>query len=99
MVVCGGTLGIFAALALQLKGRNVCVVEGGKLVGREQEWNISMDELMELVELGVLTTEDLDEAIKTEFPVCRSGFKNKEGECEGFFTCMISYSYCDAQTY
>ncbi len=79
VVVCGGTLGIFAALALQLKGRRVCVIEGGRLQGREQEWNISMDELMELVDLGVLTQKDLDEAIKTEFPVCRSGFKNKEG--------------------
>jgi len=79
VVVCGGTLGIFIAHSLQLKGYKVCVVEGGKLQGREQEWNISMDEMMELVELGVLTKADLDEAITTEFPVCRSGFKNKEG--------------------
>lgn len=83
VVVCGGTLGIFVGLALQLKGHRVCVVEGGKLQGREQEWNISMDELMELVELGVLTEGDLNEAIKTEFPVCRSGFKNQEGEWIG----------------
>jgi flavin-dependent dehydrogenase len=83
VVICGGTLGIFAALALQLKGRNVCVIEGGKLQGREQEWNISLDEMMELVELGVLTMDDLDESIKTEFPLCRSGFKNKEAETIG----------------
>lgn len=80
IVVCGGTLGIFIATALQLKRHKVCVIEGGKLCGREQEWNISMDELLELVELGVLSMGDLDEAIKTEFPSCRSGFKNKEGE-------------------
>ena len=80
VVVCGGTLGVFIALSLQLKGLKVCVVEGGKLQGREQEWNISMDEMMELVEIGVLTQNDLDEAIKTEFPACRSGFKNEEGE-------------------
>lgn len=82
VIICGGTLGIFIALSLQLKGLDVCVVEGGKLQGREQEWNISMDEMLELVELGVLTQSDLDEAIKTEFPVCRSGFKNQEGEFE-----------------
>merc|ERR1712151_1395766 len=47
IVICGGTLGIFFATALQIKGNNVCVVEAGKLRGREQEWNISMDELEE----------------------------------------------------
>jgi hypothetical protein len=80
VTVCGGTLGIFIAYALQIKGLKVCVVEGGKLQGREQEWNISMDEMLELVELGVLNEKDLDEAIKTEFPACRSGFKNEEGK-------------------
>ncbi|KAL7449105.1 hypothetical protein ACHAWC_001198, partial [Mediolabrus comicus] len=68
----------FIALALQLKGHNVAVVEAGKLKGREQEWNISMKELLELVELGVLTMEDIDMGVKTEFPGCRAGFKNKE---------------------
>ena len=87
MTVCGGTLGIFIAYSLQLKGLSVCVVEGGKLQGREQEWNISMDEMLELVELGVLNQSDLDEAIKTEFPVCRAGFKNEEGKVIG--RCII----------
>ena len=79
VVVCGGTLGIFIATALQLKGHKVCVIEGGELKGREQEWNISMNELLELVELGVLTMDDIDDAVTTEFPGCRAGFKNKEG--------------------
>ena len=78
VVVCGGTLGIFFAMYLQLQGHNVCVVEAGKLRGREQEWNISMDELLELKDLGILTQEDIDAVITTEFPACRSGFKNKE---------------------
>ena len=80
VTVCGGTLGIFIALSLQLQGHRVAVIEAGKLMGREQEWNISMKELEELVELGVLTKEDIDEAVTTEFPGCRAGFKNKEGE-------------------
>jgi len=78
VTLCGGTLGIFIALALQLQGHRVVVVEAGKLLGREQEWNISMKELLELVELGVLTMGDIDEAVKTEFPACRAGFKNEE---------------------
>jgi flavin-dependent dehydrogenase len=78
IVVCGGTLGIFFATALQLQGFSVCVVEAGKLRGREQEWNLSMDELLELVELGVLSEDDIDTALKTDFPACRSGFKNRE---------------------
>lgn len=78
VAVCGGTLGIFFAAALQLKGHKVCVVEAGQLRGREQEWNLSMNEIMELVKIGVLTTEDVSLAIKTDFPGCRSGFKNSE---------------------
>jgi hypothetical protein len=78
VTICGGTLGIFFATALQLRGHKVCVLEAGKLRGREQEWNISMDEMEELVKLGVLTQEDVDAVIMTEFPGCRSGFKNKE---------------------
>ena len=42
VVICGGTLGVFFALALRLKGHSVCVLEAGELRGREQEWNISM---------------------------------------------------------
>ncbi len=41
VVVLGGTLGIFLATALQLRGWKVAVVERNTLMGREQEWNIS----------------------------------------------------------
>ncbi|KAL7560056.1 hypothetical protein ACA910_016118 [Epithemia clementina (nom. ined.)] len=83
IAVCGGTLGIFFATALQLQGHKVCVVEAGKLRGREQEWNISMEELLHLKSLGVLSQDDIDAAIQTDFPGCRSGFKNKEVEVKG----------------
>lgn len=92
VVVCGGTLGIFVATALALKGHSVAVVEGGKLRGREQEWNISMDEIMELVKLGILTKEEVDEAITTQFDGCRAGFKNKEAPTVGgYFENNIGY--------
>eukprot|EP00522_Entomoneis_paludosa_P006055 CAMPEP_0172439352 /NCGR_PEP_ID=MMETSP1065-20121228/368_1 /TAXON_ID=265537 /ORGANISM="Amphiprora paludosa, Strain CCMP125" /LENGTH=1263 /DNA_ID=CAMNT_0013188027 /DNA_START=246 /DNA_END=4037 /DNA_ORIENTATION=+ len=83
IVVCGGTLGIFFATALQLKGHKVCVVESGKLRGRDQEWNIGKDELMKLKDAGVVSQEDIDAAIQTEFAGCRSAFKTKEVEVEG----------------
>lgn len=41
IIVLGGTLGIFLATALQLNGIKVAVVERNRLMGREQEWNIS----------------------------------------------------------
>jgi hypothetical protein len=93
VIVCGGTLGVFFALYLQLEGHRVLVVEAGKLRGREQEWNISRDELLELVHLGILTQEDVDAVITTEFPACRSGFKNKEVTplSGGYFDNEIGY--------
>mmetsp|Transcript_17627 Transcript_17627/g.26240 ORF Transcript_17627/g.26240 Transcript_17627/m.26240 type:complete len:671 (-) Transcript_17627:108-2120(-) len=80
VVVCGGTLGIFIATALLIKNPElrISVVEGGKLKGRAQEWNISRAEMEELVELGVLTQDEVEKSITTEFPGCRSGFKNRE---------------------
>lgn len=41
VVVLGGTLGIFLATALLLRGKSVTVVERNALLGRDQEWNIS----------------------------------------------------------
>lgn len=93
VVVCGGTLGIFFATYLQMRGYSVCVLEAGKLRGREQEWNISMNELIELLELNILTQEDIDAVITTEFPACRSGFKNQEVTplSGGYFDNQVGY--------
>lgn len=80
VVVCGGTLGIFFATSLLLRNPHlkIAVVEAGKLQGRAQEWNISRSEMDELVELGVLSEDDVKAVITTEFAGCRSGFKNRE---------------------
>jgi lycopene cyclase CruP len=45
VVVCGGTLGICVALALQQKGFRVAVVEKRRVEGRLQEWNSSRHEI------------------------------------------------------
>jgi len=87
VTICGGTLGIFIATALLAKNPSlrISVIEAAKLRGRDQEWNISRKELEELVDLGVLTEQDLEVAITTEFPGCRAGFKNQEGEYTIYF--------------
>jgi len=95
VIIAGGTLGIFFALSLLIQNPNlkICVVEGGKIRGREQEWNISRKELEELFQLGLITKEEMEEVIITEFEGCRSGFKNKEVTplIGGYFSNDIGY--------
>jgi len=74
VIMCGGTLGIFAACALQAKGARVALVEQGELRGRTQEWNISRKEMEEFIEYGVLTAEELEACITSEFNPIRAGF-------------------------
>ncbi|XP_022135885.1 uncharacterized protein LOC111007725 [Momordica charantia] len=77
VLVCGGTLGVFIATALSLKGLRVGIVERNVLKGREQEWNISRKELMELVEVGVLAEDDIEQATAMKFNPNRCGFEGK----------------------
>ncbi|KAH7861462.1 hypothetical protein Vadar_026527 [Vaccinium darrowii] len=77
VLVCGGTLGIFIATALSYKGLRVGVVERGILKGREQEWNISRKELLELVEVGIMTEDDIEQAIAALFNPNRCGFEGR----------------------
>lgn len=67
VVVLGGTLGIFQAAALALRGVQVAVIERNKVVGREQEWNIGRKEMKVFVELGLITAAEMEEAIVSEF--------------------------------
>ena len=87
VAVCGGTLGIFFAFALQQRGFRTVVVERGKIAGRPQEWNISRKELEELVELGILRYEDIDAITSSEFNPVRVGFKTdtRPGSTESGF--------------
>ena len=78
VAVCGGTLGILVATALQSRGQRVVVIERGPLRGRDQEWNISRPELESLVPLGVLTQDQCDEVITKEFNPIRCGFYDGE---------------------
>merc|ERR1740115_195020 len=49
LVVVGGNLGILLATALAVRGLKVAVVEAGALRGRNQDWNASRKEVLELV--------------------------------------------------
>jgi lycopene cyclase CruP len=75
-VICGGTLGILIGAALAQRGWKVAVIERGRLRGREQEWNISRQELQSFVRLGLLTAEELEQAIATEYNPARLSFHN-----------------------
>ncbi|XP_050207217.1 uncharacterized protein LOC126656650 [Mercurialis annua] len=77
VVVCGGTLGIFIATALSAKGLRVGIVERNLLKGREQEWNISRKELLELVEVGILSEDEIEKATAAKFNPNRCGFEDK----------------------
>jgi len=68
VIVAGGEMGIFLAMALQMKGFSVCVVDGADLVSDDTEWHVSMDELNELKSLGILDQADIDAAIQTVLP-------------------------------
>ncbi|KAK7276535.1 hypothetical protein RIF29_17676 [Crotalaria pallida] len=67
VLVCGGTLGIFIATALIARGLRVAIVERNVLKGRDQEWNISRKELLELVEVGILEEDDIERVTSAKF--------------------------------
>ncbi|XP_019434098.1 PREDICTED: uncharacterized protein LOC109340810 isoform X1 [Lupinus angustifolius] len=77
VLVCGGTLGIFIATALSARGLRVAVVERNVLKGREQEWNISRKELLELAEVGVLEEDDIERVTSVKCNPNRCGFERK----------------------
>lgn len=74
VVICGGTLGILLGAALAQRGWRVALLERGVLRGRDQEWNISRRELHVLVELGLLSEAELEQAIVTEYNPARISF-------------------------
>ena len=74
VAICGGTLGILLGAALAEKGQRVALLERGELRGREQEWNISRRELETFVKLQLLSEEELDEAIASQYNPARITF-------------------------
>jgi lycopene cyclase CruP len=75
VVICGGTLGIFLGLTLVKRGWKVLLLERGQIQGRRQEWNISRAELEVLVRLDLLSLQELEAVIATEFNPVRIQFE------------------------
>ncbi|MCC5639388.1 FAD-binding oxidoreductase [Nostoc sp. CHAB 5844] len=73
-IICGGTLGILIGCALAVRGLRVALIERGILRGREQEWNISRQELEVFLQLNLLTNEELEKAIATQYNPARVSF-------------------------
>jgi lycopene cyclase CruP len=76
VVISGGTLGILIGCALAQLGWRVALIERGVLRGREQEWNISRQELEVFVELNLLSAAELEQAIATQYNPARISFLN-----------------------
>ena len=74
VLICGGTLGILLGAALAQRGWRVALLERGQLRGRDQEWNISRQELETFVAMGLLTEAELKDAIATNYNPARIGF-------------------------
>jgi lycopene cyclase CruP len=67
IVICGATLGVLLGAALAQQGWRVALLERGQLRGRDQEWNISRQELEVLISLELLTETELEQAIATAY--------------------------------
>lgn len=76
--VCGGILGIMLALSLMEYTSRVCVVEKRAVQGRKQEWNISRHDLDVLMRLGLLTPEEIESCIASQWDQDRIAFKGEE---------------------
>ncbi|MFQ3585768.1 MAG: FAD-binding oxidoreductase, partial [Cyanobacteriota bacterium] len=74
VVIAGGTLGILVGAALAKRGWRVILMERGILRGREQEWNISEQELQVLLDLELLTPAELEQVKVTHYSAGRIGF-------------------------
>lgn len=75
VVICGGTLGVLLAAGLQARGVRVALLEAGVLRGREQEWNLSRQELETLTEAELLSPDQQEQVISSEYPQGRIAFR------------------------
>jgi lycopene cyclase CruP len=74
IVISGATLGILIGTALAVRGWRVALLERGTLRGRDQEWNISRKELDAFLELNLLSVEEIEKAVATEYNPARISF-------------------------
>lgn len=90
VIVAGGSVGVFFARALQLKGMNVCVVDGSNLVPEDEEWTVSMEELIELKNLDIISQDDVEAAV--EISLKGSPPRAQDEESDDFVDVFVSPS-------
>ncbi|MGB3615291.1 MAG: hypothetical protein WBA10_15970 [Elainellaceae cyanobacterium] len=67
LVYVGGALGVIHAALMALRGYRVLLIERLPFGRMNREWNISRDELQTLVDLGLLSTAEVNELIACEY--------------------------------
>lgn len=67
MVIVGGALGALTAAMMARLGYKVALVERIKFGRMNREWNISRSELQTLVDVGLLTADELETLIAREY--------------------------------
>lgn len=67
IVIVGGALGALTAAMMARLGYKVALVERIKFGRMNREWNISRSELQTLVEVGLLTPDELESVIAREY--------------------------------
>ncbi|WP_299409003.1 flavin-dependent dehydrogenase [Acaryochloris sp. IP29b_bin.148] len=67
LVIVGGALGALTAAMMARLGYKVALVERIKFGRMNREWNISRSELQTLVDVGLLTTDELETLIAREY--------------------------------
>ena len=79
IAILGGGLGLFVATYFQKQGFKVCIIErNDEIKGRIQEWNISKEDLEVLSELNILTDDEIEKSIVSDFsPPVRIEFFKK----------------------
>ncbi len=83
VVICGATLGVILGTALAQRGWRVALLERGQLRGRDQEWNISRQELSVLVRLQLLSEAELEGAIASQYNPARIAFHGDDQGKQG----------------
>jgi lycopene cyclase CruP len=78
VAVCGGTLGLLLATALQARGLSVCIIERRVVQGRAQEWNAADEEVGVLVEMGLLSRGEVEAALVTACGPMRVAFAGSD---------------------
>ena len=78
IAILGGGLGLFVATYFQKQGFKVCIIErNDEIKGRIQEWNISKEDLEVLSDLNILTDEEIEKSIVSDFSPVRIEFFKK----------------------